>query len=324
MERMKNVIHKILETPTLISIAAGSVLLIWQQMTGELPPSVQIAFFAFFIFLTGIPHGAIDHLVEKETAERRQKQFNLPIFLGKYLLTMLFYGLAWFVAPSLSLLFFVLISAWHFGETDIERAPQTVLWSAARFIFGCFILLWILLFHAAEVTPILERISQNNTMVASVWQFLVGIKLTLLAGLAVLSSIFCYFGNKQHYVYFDKMRFVRLFIIVVLTYYLPLLPAFALYFGGWHALCSFGNIHEYLSHIHSKSNTEKGYSILKTWSKTLVFTLLAVSFLVFAIWYWLRFYQTWDALPLLFIFLSLITLPHLNVMHRMSKINNTF
>jgi Brp/Blh family beta-carotene 15,15'-monooxygenase len=116
------------------------------------------------------------------------------------------------------------------------------------------------------------------------------------------------------------MRFLRLFLIVVLTYCLPLLPAFALYFGGWHALCSFGTIHEYVSHINDNSDANKNNSILKTWSKTLIFTLLAVSFLVFAIWYWLRFYQTWDALPLLFIFLSLITLPHLNVMNRMSKL----
>ena len=321
MEMVKNVTHKILETPTLISIAAGSGLLFWQQMTDALTPSVQIAFFAFFIFLTGIPHGAIDHLVEKETAERLQKRFSLPLFLAKYLLTMLFYGLAWFVAPSLSLLFFILISAWHFGETDIEHAPPTVLWNAARFTFGCFILSWILLFHAEEVTPILERISQKNATVANVWQFLVAIKTALLMGLAAMSSVFCYFGNRKNPIYFDKMRFLRLFLIVVLTYFLPLLPAFALYFGGWHALCSFGNIHEYLLRIHSESNANKDFSILKTWSKTLIFTLLAVSSLIFAVWYWLRFYQTWDALPLLFIFLSLITLPHLNVMHRMSKAN---
>ena len=63
MDMVKNGANKILETPTLISIAAGSFLLLWQLLTGELTPSVQIAFFAFFIFLTGIPHGAIDHLV---------------------------------------------------------------------------------------------------------------------------------------------------------------------------------------------------------------------------------------------------------------------
>jgi beta-carotene 15,15'-dioxygenase len=318
MDRVKNATHKILETPTLISIAAGSFLLFWQQLTGVLPPSVQIVFFALFIFLTGIPHGAIDHLVEKETLKRQQKRFNLPLFFAKYLLTMLFYALVWVIFPSLSLLFFLLMSAWHFGETDIEKAPPTLLWNIARFTFGCLILSWILLFHAVEVTPILERISQNNEAVMDVWQFLVPIKSIILVGLAAFSSVFCYFGNKNSSLDFDKIRFLRLFFIVVLTYFLPLLPAFALYFGGWHALCSIVNIHEYLE-MKKGSDKKNNYLILKTWSKTLAFMLLAVSFLVLAIWYWLHFYQTWDALPLLFIFLSLITLPHLNVMHRMSR-----
>jgi beta-carotene 15,15'-dioxygenase len=316
MDILKSWAYTISATPTLVSIAAGCLLLIWQLFVGELPPPLQMAFFAVFILFTGIPHGAIDHLVEKETAERQQKSFNLLGFLSKYLLTMGIYAGAWFVLPSLSLLFFLLISAWHFGETDIENAPPTALWNAARFSFGCFILSWILLFHAVEVTPILERISQNNDAVQAVWLLCVGFKEVILIAFAVATGMFSYFANKKNTLNFDKMRLIRLASIVLLTYFLPLLPAFGLYFGGWHALCSFDNIHHYLLSRNTKTSEA---SILKTWSKTLGFTLLAMSFLAFATWFWLRFYHTWDALPLLFIFLSLITLPHLNVMHRMSK-----
>jgi beta-carotene 15,15'-dioxygenase len=316
MDILKSWAYTIRTTPTLVSIAAGCLLLIWQQITGQVDPSVQIVFFAIFILFTGIPHGAIDHLVEKETAERQQKPFNLFAFLAKYLLTMFFYAAAWFVLPSLSLLFFLLISAWHFGETDIENAPPTPLWNAARFNFGCFILSFILLFHAVEVTPILERISRNNDAVQAVWQFFVKHKNLILIALAAITGVFSFFANKKNILNFDKMRLVRLTAIVALTYFLPLLPAFGLYFGGWHALCSFDNIHHYLV---SKNADISQDSILKTWSKTWGFTLLAMAGLGFATWFWLRFYHTWDALPLLFIFLSLITLPHLNVMHRMSK-----
>jgi beta-carotene 15,15'-dioxygenase len=173
-----------------------------------------------------------------------------------------------------------------------------------------------LLFHAVEVTPILERISRNNDTVQAVWLFFVAYKSAFLIFFAATTAVFSFFANKKNALSFDKMRLVRLVAIVVLTYFLPLLPAFGLYFGGWHALCSFDNIHAYLVSQNPKTSEA---SILKTWSKTLGFTLLAISFLAFATWFWLRFYHTWDALPLLFIFLSLITLPHLNVMHRMSK-----
>jgi beta-carotene 15,15'-dioxygenase len=318
MDAAKNLKYKIFTTPTLISIAAGSLLLLWQCVIGDLPPSVQIGFFAFFILFTGIPHGAIDHLVEKETAERQRKGFNLLVFLSKYMLTMLFYAILWFFLPSFSLLFFLLISAWHFGETDIEKAPSKLLWNATRFMFGCFVLSWILLFHAMEVTPILERISQNNANVMTIWKFFVEFKGAFLTVLVAGTGIFFYLAKQKNTLFIDEMRYCRLIAIIALTYFLPLLPAFGLYFGGWHALCSFENIHGYLQSTKGGISQE---SILKTWSKTLGFTLLAVSFLAFAIWYWLTYYQTWDALPLLFIFLSLITLPHLNVMHRMSKIS---
>jgi beta-carotene 15,15'-dioxygenase len=306
-------------TPTWLTIGAGIILVLWQQLIGYIPPSVQIAFFAFFIAFTGIPHGAVDHLVEKETNKRLNKQFSLLSFLAKYLLTMLIYALAWFFLPSISLLFFILISAWHFGETDVENAPSTLYWNVVRFTFGCFVLFWILLFHSSEVTPVLERISNNNIVVAIVWSKLLAIKSVFLLTLGLITSIFTYLAYQNQPIYVDKIRFLKLALVIVLTYFLPLLPAFALYFGGWHALCSLSNIHTYLMQMRENSSHESSSDFLKTWSKTLPFTILAFLFMGLAGWYWLNFYPTWDALPLLFIFLSLITLPHLNIMHRMSK-----
>ena len=322
MDAVKKWSNEIFETPTLISVIAGCSLVLWQQWTGSLSPSVQITFFTLFIFLTGIPHGAIDHLVEKETAKRQQKNFHLTFFLLKYLLTMVFYSLMWYIFPSVSLLFFLLMSAGHFGETDIEKAPPTILWNITRFSFGCFVLLWLLLFHAFETTPVLERISQNNTSVMLIWSAAVKFTTPLLISLALFTVALFYFANKKSAIYFETSRFLRLWLILVLTYFLPLLPAFALYFGGWHALCSFQTIHNYLlDNKEGSKNTLQPHSIMAIWTKTLLFTFLALMILTFAVWYWLHFLQTWDPLPLLFIFLSLITLPHLNVMHRMNKMS---
>ena len=144
MAEIKNWKYKIIESPTWISIIIGIILLLWQQITGELTYGVQLLFFIFFIVTTGIPHGAIDHLVEKETLKRENKIFGFNFFLLKYLLYILFYGLMWYFLPSMSLLFFLIISAEHFGETDIEKTPPILLWYLTRFSFGCFILLWLL------------------------------------------------------------------------------------------------------------------------------------------------------------------------------------
>jgi beta-carotene 15,15'-dioxygenase len=321
MDMVKNWANTIGTTPTLVSIILGFLLLIWQQLNGGLTPALEIGFFVFFLAVSGIPHGAIDHLVEKETAQRQQKTFNLYLFLRKYLLTMAFYGLVWYFIPSFSLLFFLLISAWHFGETDIEKAPSTILWNITRFAFGSFVLFWILLNHASETTPIMEHISQKSENVMMIWSFSIANRLGILL---IFLSIFCLFYSvsyKKTPITVDKNRLIRLFLILILTYFLPLLPAFSLYFGGWHALSSFKTIQEYLV---ANQNADSKYTFKSTfqiWKKTLFFTALAVIFMAFAAWYWLHFQQTWDPLPLVFIFLSLITLPHLKVIHRMNKAN---
>lgn len=125
----------------------------------------------------------------------------------------------------------------------------------------------------------------------------------------------------EHPLHFDNFRLFRLLILLVIIRYLPLLPAFALYFCGWHSLCAFKTIQDYLTD--TQTNMGKNYGVLKSafsiWSKTLLFTFMAFSSLGFATWYWLHYLNTWDPLPLLFIFLSLVTLPHLNVMHGMNQ-----
>ncbi len=306
--------------PTVFSLFAGSVLVVWQGLSGSIPPSVQMAFFIVFLFVAGIPHGAVDHLVEAETAKRQQKIFRFPRFILKYVGIMLFYTVAWYFLPSLSLLFFLVISAWHFGETDIEKAPSTALWHLARFTFGSFVILLILLNHVDDTTPILNRISQKSDSVMSIWAILSIYKTVIWVNSFVISASFALFAYIQQPVYIDKRRYSILFLLLILTCFLPLLPAFALYFGGWHALSSFKMTHEYLVHKGDFfSPTQKWQSVFTVWKKTLFFTMLAFLSFVCATYYWLHFLKTWDPLPLLFIFLSLITLPHFNVMRAMNK-----
>lgn len=319
MEKLAKPFLYFVQTPTLLSIILGVLLLILQAIQGSLDPSVQIIFFLFFLFLTGIPHGALDHLVERRTAQKQQKTYSFSVFLSKYVATMVIYGLLWYTSPTVSLLFFLFISAWHFGETDLENVPSTVSWSITRFLLGGLILSVLLLTHAEEVAPIWRRIVQNNEFALSIWQFSADYAPVLLSLWATFFIGFFALSYRQSVVYFDKMRLLRLVCILVLTCFLPLLPAFALYFGGWHALNSFHSIQKYL--IQDEPITVK--SALVIWLKALPFTFLALVFSSFSVWYWQRFLQSWDFIPLLFIFLSLITLPHLNVMHSVNQRNYT-
>lgn len=313
------VLQRIAASPTLISIALGAGLVLVQHWKGGLSPLVQMTFFGLLLGLTGIPHGALDHLVEQETARKEQRPFHLYPFLGQYLLTMAGYGALWLVFPSGSLLFFLLMSAWHFGETDLEKAPPTWPWNLARFTLGTLVLLGILLLHRAETAPLVARISGGNAAVLATWDFLAAHATTVLVTLAVTFTALFAVAYRQRPLPLDRGRALRWICILLLTAYLPLLPAFALYFGGWHALNTFGTIGQYLSEEQPPAGrVSVGYG-LKIWAKTALFTGIALLFLGLGVWYWSRYWPHLDPLPLVFVFLSLITLPHLNVMRKMNR-----
>jgi Brp/Blh family beta-carotene 15,15'-monooxygenase len=294
-------------------VLLGFILLIWQFLQGILPQNIQMVFFVSLILLTGIPHGALDHLIQKATDRKWNKVYDIKKFLVKYLLIMAIYALLWFWFSGLSLMIFLIISAWHFGETDLEKVPKNVLiWSFTRLIYGFYILSFILLSHINEVEPIVIKMAGNQGYFLVFWNIInMNVKQILyLLGLS-FTTIFIV-AQSEYLINFDKIRIVRLCLILASSAWLPLLPAFALYFGGWHALCAFDNIHDYL---------RKDYPTLSfklVYLKTLPFSLLAIAFLCAFLWYCKVSLEYYDPFPILFIFISLITLPHLIIAHQMN------
>lgn len=308
-----NVLNTLVKTPTWLTVLLGFSLLIWQFFQGTLPQNIQVIFFVSVILLTGIPHGALDHLIQEATDKKLNKVYNIKKFLVKYLLIMICYALAWFWFSGVSLLIFLIISAWHFGETDLEKAPQNgLIWSFTRLIYGFYILAFILLTHIEEVQPIVNKMVENQKSVLALWHFInLNVKQILyLLGWSFVTIFIV--AQSEHLINFDKIRFFRLSLILISSAWLPLLPAFALYFGGWHALCAFDNIHDYLR----KDCPTLSFRLI--YLKTLPFTFLAIVFLCAFVWYCNVYAHYCDPFPLLFIFISLITLPHLIIAHQMN------
>jgi beta-carotene 15,15'-dioxygenase len=302
--------------PSWISLVIGLGLCTWQYRSGQLPDLLQAVFFIVMLAVTGIPHGALDHLVAQETARQQNRSFNLWPFMLRYIGTMLLYALVWFGSPLLSLALFLIISAWHFGETDIDQAPDHWLWNLTRLLTGTWVLLFILLTHAAEVGPVWIRITQEDPTALWIWQTATQYDTYLiLMGLALLVVLFS-IAYRSRPIRIDLIRYGHWAFILILCYYLPLLPAFALYFSGWHALYSFRSIGQHLS---SGTTQVAPLDMLQIWLKSLPLTGVALLFLGAMAYLWHNFLNSWDPLPVLFIFISLITLPHLNVMSGMNS-----
>lgn len=72
------------------------------------------------VVLLGLPHGALDPLVARK-AFGGSERYNAAIFHGVYLLSVCCYALLWMRLPTLGLIGFLIIAAYHFGSDWDQR-----------------------------------------------------------------------------------------------------------------------------------------------------------------------------------------------------------
>jgi Brp/Blh family beta-carotene 15,15'-monooxygenase len=298
---------------TWMNAVVGIILLSWQSITGSIPMGWQIFYFILMIGSAGIPHGALDHHIARANAAHAKKSFTIPRFLLRYVAVIIFYSYCWIKLPGISLIIFLLISAWHFGETDLHAVKNTWLWKLSRFLWGSLVLLVLLLTHAEETTLLVLRITNQSSNAISILEFFTHSGFTIGVSILLLCILFIVMAHKQNNGDFKISHIANLLIIIILTAYLPLLPAFALYFGGWHAIRSFEIIFTFLN----KQNHEAATSPTAMWKNAIPMTFLAAVGFVFMAFIWKGTGLQIDPLPFIFIFLSVITLPHLDVMDKL-------
>ena len=307
--------RKIFSYITWFNLATGLLLLMMQWKSGSIPSSLQMGYFLLLIGGTGIPHGALDHIIAKNNVERKAA-FNIPRFLGKYVFAILAYSVCWIYLPSISLAIFLLISAWHFGETDLsDIQANKILVNTARLIWGIFVLMLILLTHEQDAFSVIERITGKHPSAATVWQFFITYKWILLTTCGLFSGSFIIADIFRQRNMNSFLRSTNLFLILIICSQLPLLPSFALYFGGWHAICSFEITFKFLH----QQKEETATNPLTLWKNALPMTFLAAFGFVFMAYIWTGLGIKSDPIPALFIFLSIITLPHLDVMDKLIR-----
>ena len=237
----------------------------------------------------GIPHGAVDHLLTSE------KQLTRPTirFILRYLACVIVLFLVWRIAPSFSLLLFIIYSSWHFGESDLYHWGITKNKVAASWLWGGALLLFILSSHFSEATQIiahlgikLPHVIQNYTPLISGFLLLI---LLLLATRAKKAPMFLSI------------------LLLIVSIQLPLLTAFGLYFIGQHSLNSWNHI-------------KKGMAItnMQFVFKALPFTL--GSFFLFGIVIYLIkneiiMFKNYNWVEIIFMFISCVSLPHILVIH---------
>jgi Brp/Blh family beta-carotene 15,15'-monooxygenase len=304
--------YKLISITVILSIA----LVAWQLLVGPLVYKFQVLFFITTILIFGIPHGALDRIVDQEVARRRKTSFQKLTFSVKYIGAIAAYALLWHLFPQVSLVAFLLMSSWHFGETDFQLIKNKTLLSVfSRIVYGMSILLWIISTHTTEASVTIFQLIPAASALLKVWLVVVENNQLIIAGAACIIVAALLINQLGNWSKFSLKVIFQLIIILTSCYFLPLLPAFALYFVGWHSLITLYNIEEF---INTGTPTTKRFSVMSLCLKALPASLMAIGALLLTGLLFRYNAPIFNPLPLLFVFLSLITLPHVQVMHKLN------
>ncbi|WKN43793.1 Brp/Blh family beta-carotene 15,15'-dioxygenase [Tunicatimonas pelagia] len=264
---------------------------------------VEVILFVLIIFVIGIPHGATDHLLDRYS---KGKKFSYRAFLLIYIMLGAMYAVLWYFLPLLSLLIFITISTYHFGQSQLlylRMSQHHWLKIAGYMLWGSYTLCCIILLNWNESWQILDEIFPG--LFAPLLSY---IKLTpyLLGFLLVANiSLFTLLFVRQRMSRREFMgELFNLALIIGLAYYTPLLVGFAIYFGLWHSLVS-------VRIEIKKVRVQRPYFSVRSFAKTAI--PLSVSTLIIFAFVFL-FNQQWGLLQspylLFFILISILTLPH--------------
>ncbi len=283
------------------TVGVGAVVAVWSP-PGWLSVTVVVAVIA----VLGIPHGAVDHLVVEALDGRTRGSRRR--FVARYLFAMAGVGLLWSIVPALALAAFLAMSMHHFGQSDLAhlrlpgRSQLVLQWSRGLFLVGLPIVA-----HLADVAPVVDRLGGGNP---ATWPWLAErwwwwSALLVVQHVAIGAAIARRFGNRSVVV-------PEIVTVAALTFLFLLadpLIGFAVYFGLWHSL-------GHLLVLADLLGTEP--SPVRSVARRAV-PLSAVSLLGLAVVAGgaARAGQVELLLPLVVVFVAMLTAPHMVVVERL-------
>jgi Brp/Blh family beta-carotene 15,15'-monooxygenase len=216
--------------------------------------------------------------------------------------------------PILGISTFLLLSAYHFGESDLQVLnTQTTLGKIVVFNYGLCILGTIFLPNFLQVRAsidslnpgagtleALEWVNRNNDKILTAIFIILGLNIILYASYHRTSH-----GNS--YVLLFKCM-----IMLLILYNLPLLLSFTFYFVLWHSALSLRNILNYLT----EDNPAQAGSSIREIIKNSVIAIMVITIVG-----WVGYtYSSNHNLIMYAVFgLAVLTASHMQVMHQMYR-----
>jgi Brp/Blh family beta-carotene 15,15'-monooxygenase len=295
-------------------LLAGVVLTLVNGHLYNFPEPLQLKLFIAGVVMLGIPHGGADRLIALKNFVHYPKGFSKQGMNLLYLGNIILFSLLLICFPILGIITFLLLSAYHFGESDLQVVnTQTTLGKVVVFNYGLCILGTIFLPNFPQVQAGIHSLNPGaGTLAASEW--------IIQNNGKILTAIFILLGlNSMLYASYYKTThgnsYVVLFqcvILLLILYNLPLLLSFTFYFVLWHSALSLRSILNYLREDKPAQSGSLIREIIKN---------SAIAIVVISIVGWVGYtYSSNHNITMYAVFgLAVLTASHMQVMHQMYR-----
>ncbi|NND95661.1 MAG: beta-carotene 15,15'-dioxygenase, Brp/Blh family [Flavobacteriales bacterium] len=256
------------------------------------------------IALVGIPHGALDHILYK-----RNSKSSTLYFYSFYLGCMIVFVCSWIFLPLLSLTLFILISAYHFGQSQFSdvRFRADHMHKVLYLSWGMTILSSLFYFNVNELEVLLSSYSDTIAL-KSFFKESVQLSVLIISGLS--TSILLIRANAKKYISVRRFNqeLIILFMILFAFVMLPLVIGFTLFFCIIHSMKVLG---EEFTHVRKLYDIRSVLSFIKLLTP---FTLLSLFGIAIIFYLQQKGFLGLSEFMLVMILVSMVTLPHSIVM----------
>lgn len=274
----------------------------WGWLLPDFLRAVQIPILVLLLITIGLPHGATDYMlfkrIKKDNITNKQKIKFFVIYVGCVLG---FLGM-WLSFPLSSFIVFIIISAYHFGQSNWENTLILKKYKVLiNLTWGAFAIGGSVLWHWAESKVFIGQVIGFSVDVSN--DFMINAQLILLAVNCLIILIL----KTYQYIDFSQMleELGKMFVLSLLFYFTPMLVGFSIYFALWHSLSSLKTQVAYYKKLWPR------FTLIDYYRQAAPFTLLASAGFVLMIFSHQYILPDVSIISTFIVFIACVTLPHI-------------
>lgn len=273
-------------------------------LTSYVSGQLEIIFGFILIFSFGILHGSNDILLINSIAKSKGKNTFVKV-LFSYLLTVFSAVIVFYFFPLVALFFFVLFSAFHFGEQHWEYRELKLsirVKGSLYLIYGMLILNILFVLNSSDVIEIVASIS--NTTIT---QKLIVYSFICSATIFALLLVYLLFKSKPFKsIILKEIAYLLIFAIIFKVS--TLIWGFTIYFIFWHSIPS---LYEQVSFIYGNFDKQTVLKYMKTAFPYWLASIIGITIVYFI------FKDDTIFNAIFFSFIAAVTFPHALVINKM-------